>query len=151
VNILQILKYPDKRLKKPCVDIQIPYPKYIYELVDRMKLTIKEHKALGLSAPQIGFNIKLFVTKDDVFINPIMKYDGFTVQSIESCLSIPEKSYKITRYLYIEIDYLDIEGKNKKQILRKDKAIVCQHEYDHLKGMLINSYGKLVKNVKRNK
>ncbi len=95
---------------------------------------LQEHRGLGLAAPQVGINARLFVTSwGEVYINPTITWKGeHLVQAIESCLSFPGVLTPVTRYNEIEID-----GRP----YRETQAIVLQHELDHLNGRHIAMKG----------
>lgn len=114
-------------------------------LFDDMIETCIQYNALGLAAPQIGINKRIFVIRDgNVFVNPkviarIGKMNSFE----EGCLSVgSDKRFNIKRAKSIIIDYFDRNGQLQR-LKTKDKlhAIVIQHEIDHLNGKLICHYG----------
>ena len=110
---------------------------------------ISEYKAVGISAPQLGFNFRAIsialVAPNDSdptaricshYFNPVItKSDGST-EVVEGCLSIPGVYGKVLRNTYIELDYEDIDGKEEKANFFGIEAIVIQHEIDHLDGVL---------------
>lgn len=57
----------------------------------------------------------------------------------ESCLSIPDTTVKVERYRSIKVKYTTIDGAVKEEKLEGFFAIVFQHEYDDLDGILITS------------
>ncbi|MEN9919673.1 MAG: peptide deformylase [Bacteroidota bacterium] len=121
-------------------------------LVERMKLTMYSKSGVGIAAPQVGIskNIFLFTQTNDpdkrviVAINPkITKYPNQTVCfERDGCLSIPGVSGNTIRYPWIEVEYTNQNGVLIQERLdgysRVDgfTAIVFQHEYDHLQGVL---------------
>lgn len=130
--------------------------KEISELVLRMRRAMREANGLGLSANQVGINLRVFVaevpisqseTKFYAIFNPkIEKYGGEKVSFEEGCLSIPgiygdvERPEKIT---------LAGQDKNGKQIKIKAWGLlarVFQHEVDHLEGKL---FADKAKNIHR--
>lgn len=92
---------------------------------------MKEAGGVGLSAPQVGINKRFFITGwGEVFVNPLLISGTERVQSIEACLSLPGRTYNVWRYNRIELW-------NGKQY-QGERAIVIQHEIDHLNGKLIS-------------
>jgi peptide deformylase len=99
-------------------------------------------KGVGLAAPQVNVSKRIAVidSEGDIFtlINPkITNRSEELVLFTEGCLSVPEKELPIIRYKEITVEYVD--RNNKSQILdaKGFLAIVCQHEIDHLDGILM--------------
>jgi peptide deformylase len=116
------------------------------DLIDNMILTMKKARGVGLAAPQVNVSKRLFVMKPSSFkkaeaiINPILTYieSAGKKMSKEGCLSIPGKSFNVERYKKLHMTYQDRDGDYKTETARGFRAIVIQHEYDHLNGNLIN-------------
>ena len=102
---------------------------------------------VGLAAPQIGENYRVFVidvaTGNEplnpmVFINPkIIKKSGAVI-SHEGCLSFPEAFTDVRRYANVMIKALDRNGRSF-VLEAKDGTLLAraiQHEFDHLDGIL---------------
>lgn len=110
--------------------------------VREMFATLEESRGIGLAAPQIGHNIRLFIVKledgdDMVFINPEILQTSETLCVMEEgCLSIPKIYEKVSRPKEVTVQYTNLSGK--KQIIKADGLLarVIQHEYDHLNGVL---------------
>ncbi|MDP3794380.1 MAG: peptide deformylase [bacterium] len=115
-----------------------------------------EH-GIGLAAPQIGVNLRLFVilperiwTESDtwdpkalgrVFINPELKdLSRETRAENEGCLSLPELWVEFSRPRKVTITATDLQGKRFKLRAKGFLARVFQHEVDHLNGILIADY-----------
>ena len=113
-------------------------------LIESMIATMHEAKGIGLAAPQVGINQRLFVA--DVgngpmaIINPkITKTSGSDVLE-EGCLSIPEVTINIKRSQQITVEYMDEKGEIISMTCSELLARVIQHETDHLDGKLIVDY-----------
>ena len=161
--ILPILAYGDPILKKECDEIEKNYPK-LSDLISDMFETMYKAKGVGLAAPQIGKNIRLFIVdgspfaekeegeEDDplaegiedfkkVFINPIIEEeDGKEWPFQEGCLSIPKIRENVSRKPDIVVSYYD-----ENWVLHEEKfsgyaARIIQHEYDHIEGVLFTDY-----------
>ena len=102
---------------------------------------------VGLAAPQIGENVRIFVidvsTNNEplnpiVFINPkIIKKSGACI-SHEGCLSFPEAFTDVKRYENVMVKALDRNGRSF-VLEAKDGTLLAraiQHEFDHLDGVL---------------
>lgn len=173
--ILEVLKFPDPRLRKVSVEVKNFDAKTktrLKKLSGEMFETMYDENGIGLAAPQVAELIRLLVidarprdTKgrysiEDqsemeksvvqplVIINPvILQHEGKTTFD-EGCLSVPTFFETVERHKYIELQYHDLNGE--KQILKTDGllAIVIQHEMDHLDGTLFIDHLSLVKSNK---
>src|SRR4051812_10409314 len=101
---LKIIHYPDPRLKKVSKAVET-FDEELKQLAARMVELMREHKGVGLAAPQVGTNIRLFVMNPTgepqdqrVYVNPILtvEADG-DEEAEEGCLSIPLVNVKIIR------------------------------------------------------
>jgi len=141
--ILKIRLYGDACLRKKSSPIKEVGPSERM-LIQSMIATMQQAKGVGLAAPQVGINQRLFVV--DVgegpmaIINPkIIKISGKDVLE-EGCLSIPEVNIMIKRSQKIRVQYLNENGQKKVKTCEDLMARVIQHETDHLDGKLIIDY-----------
>ncbi|MDR1594204.1 MAG: peptide deformylase [Prevotellaceae bacterium] len=120
--------------------------------IERLKVTLEVEKGVGIAAPQVGIlrNLFLIVRVDkpgapvEAVINPTIVAHSDETVCFESdgCLSIPETSGNSIRYPWIEVEYFNENGDKIREKLtghsREDNfaAIIFQHEYDHLRGIL---------------
>jgi len=91
----------------------------------------------GLAAIQIGVPVRfawfVFQGKEEILMNPeIIRKKGFRTHKDESCLSIPDLWIDTGRFHYIEYRS---DGRLRKA--HNLKAIIIQHEIDHMDGVLI--------------
>jgi peptide deformylase len=115
------------------------------KLIDNMITTMGEAGGVGLAAPQVNQSLRMFVMKSwpgvplTVVINPKIEYleAAGMKDSTEGCLSIPGRSLKVRRYKKIHLSYFDRKGEYISKELSGFGAIIAQHEYDHLNGVLI--------------
>jgi len=119
----------------------------LQQLIDDMLETTLHLSAIGLAAPQVGVNKRIFVLEDGtVCINPgSMMGSGKITSHAEGCLSVGEaKRYDVKRIRNVIVRCLDRHGKP--QMLKPKKKlynIAIQHEIDHLNGRLVSDKGKL--------
>ena len=73
---------------------------------------------------------------DVVMFNPVMLRKDTPYETEEGCLSLTGVR-KTTRYENIEVEYYDMDWKKQKMKLSGWPAQICQHEMDHLEGILI--------------
>lgn len=113
----------------------------IVDLATHMLSTMRDAEGVGLAGPQVGRSLRIFVHRlheeaPTVLINPeIIEADGEWVYS-EGCLSIPGLYYDVVRPERVHIRALDIEGNELDIEADEFLARVCQHEIDHLDGVL---------------
>lgn len=140
---LKIICYPDPRLKKPSARITEFAPS-LKVLADQMLALMREAKGVGLAAPQVGLNIRLFVMNatgkpedDRVYLNPMLSEAEGDEEDEEGCLSIPELRVNILRAKRLRMEAQDLQGKTSIQDADGFVARVWQHESDHLNGILL--------------
>ncbi len=147
---LDILKYPDKRLKivsKPVED----FGKEFKEFVDKLVYTMYNSPAgVGLASPQVNKHIRTIVVDVSnykhkknklnhgllILSNPkIIAYDGEIIIR-EGCLSIPDYTGNVKRHYWIKVEAQDINGNTIEFDTEGFEAVAIQHEMDHLDGKL---------------
>jgi len=133
--ILEIKKFNDKVLRQRAQEVK-EINSEIRKLVLDMGETMKANNGIGLAAPQVGVLKRVIVLENGALINPyiIRKY-GTKIFDEEGCLSFPEIYINIKRYGKIEVEAMDIEGK---EIIIKAEGLlarVIQHEIDHIDGI----------------
>jgi peptide deformylase len=113
----------------------------LVRLTDDMLVTMYDAPGVGLAAPQVGVQKRLFVYDwgdgPGVLINPeIRESDGeWTFE--EGCLSVPGLSWEIVRPKSIQVVGIDLDGNTVDFDLDEYEARVFQHELDHLEGVLL--------------
>ena len=146
MSIKKVVKYGAASLREPSKEVHKVSQK-IKNLVQDLLDTMYKENGVGLAAPQIGENVRVFVidvsTNDQplnpmVFINPkIIKKSGACL-SHEGCLSFPEAYTDVRRYANVMIKALDRNGRSF-VTEAKDGSLLAraiQHEFDHLDGVL---------------
>ena len=148
--ILPIYLYGQPVLRKVCKDIDASYPD-LKQLIDNMFETMYAADGIGLAAPQIGLDIRLFVVdleplaEDNpqyggfkkVFINPqIVERKGEMVKLEEGCLSLPGIHETVEREETIRIQYMDENFVKHDEEFSEFFSRCIQHEYDHIDGIL---------------
>ena len=142
-------------LRKKSIDLDmkdISSDKDLQLFINRLKLTLAVESGVGIAAPQVGLgrNLFLFMRIDkegipvQVAINPrivnhsqeIILFEG------DGCLSVPELSGTTKRYAWVDVEYYNEMGELIKERLSGNSregdftAVIFQHEYDHLEGVL---------------
>ena len=88
---------------------------------------------IGIRKRVIIINMGLF---DIVMFNPVLLKKDTPYETEEGCLSL-EGVRRAIRYQNIEVEYYDMNWKKQRQKLSGWTAQICQHELDHLEGILI--------------
>src|SRR4051794_24643770 len=93
---LKIIQYPDPRLKKLSADVTT-FDERLKALAARMFELMREEKGVGLAAPQVGENVRMFVMNatgepadDRVYVNPVLSDPIGEEEAEEGCLSLPD-------------------------------------------------------------
>ena len=155
--ILPIVAYGSPVLRKVCRDISDSHPGLV-ELIDNMWETLYNSNGVGLAAPQVNHDIRLFLVdsaqifanREDgdeeypdapgykgVFINARMLSEtGSPWKYEEGCLSIPRVREDVSRLDRITISYLDEQLQPCEKEFFGITARIIQHEYDHIEGKL---------------
>jgi peptide deformylase len=156
--ILPIVAYGHPVLRKVATDIDADYPN-LAKLITDMWETMYESNGVGLAAPQVNRDIRLFVIdtmqmfesmeeediaqyKDApgvkaVFINAhIKELQGDEWSYNEGCLSIPKIREDIYRQESVTLEYMNEEFQPQVQTFVGLSARVILHEYDHIEGKL---------------
>lgn len=166
--ILPIYIYGQPVLRKVAKVIDVENYPNLNELIDNMFETMYDAEGIGLAAPQVGLDQRIFVVDLDnvsdedtpefkgfkkVFINAqIIERDGDIEMIEEGCLSIPGIHEKVPRESKITIKYLDENLEEKVEEYSDFFARVIQHEYDHIEGTLfVDKISPLRKRMVKNK
>ncbi len=143
---LQILEFPDERLRTKAAPIEV-VDDALRTLIGDMFETMYDAPGIGLAATQVDVHRQLLVAdvSEDhdepiVLINPqIIEREGVQTCS-EGCLSVPTITADITRAERIVVTGLNRNGESI-TIEADDLLAVCiQHEMDHLQGKLFVDY-----------
>jgi peptide deformylase len=153
MSTLQILEFPDPRLRKVAEPVQT-VDDHIRRLVDDMFETMYAAPGIGLAATQVNVHKRIVVidlsedkSQPLVFINPEVKVlEGEPQEMQEGCLSVPGFYEKVTRIEHVLVKALDRDGKPFELEATGLLAVCIQHELDHLNGKLFVDY---LSNVKR--
>lgn len=141
---LTIIRWPDPRLKKTSEAVAA-IDDDLRRTAEQMLALMRAAKGVGLAAPQVGINRRLFVMNhtgepgdDRVYVNPTLTaLDGDAVAAEEGCLSLPDIHIDVVRPAHVRLDALDLDG-NPITVEREGfEARVWQHENDHLLGILL--------------
>ena len=138
--IYDIKIYGDEVLRKKSTEVEV-ITEEILEILNNMVETMHDVKGIGLAAPQIGVNKRMFVLdigdgKVRKVINPKLEYFGDIIECEEGCLSVPGIYRGVKRPERVVITYLDANGETVVEEATELLGRAFQHEYDHLDGIL---------------
>ena len=149
MSILKVARMGHPVLRKrgrPLDKAMIRHP-LMQKLIDDMVETMHEYHGVGLAAPQVHEDLRVFVGLLDeepgpdsdaiALINPeIVPQGPETEDGWEGCLSIPDIRGMVPRFTAVAVKALDRDGKPIELRLKDFAARVAQHETDHLDGIL---------------
>jgi peptide deformylase len=116
------------------------------KLAKQMKVAMVGANGLGIAAPQVGKNIRMFIialnhgSQNEIvlaMVNPEIKVHSEEVLvAEEGCLSLPGQYGKVERFKQVRVKFFDLDGGRQILELSDLNARVIQHEIDHLDGVL---------------
>jgi peptide deformylase len=147
MSILPILKFPDPRLNEVSKPVE-DFGEELKALASDMAETMIAAPGVGLAAPQVGKLLRLIVIDQSdpadenrtpsplALVNPeIVHAEGKQVYK-EGCLSVEDLQSEVTRHMTVEVEAEDLDGNLFTVTAEGHKAVVLQHEIDHLDGVL---------------
>ena len=155
---LEILKYPDPRLRKKGEPVKVVTPE-LKKLAEDMLETMYDSRGIGLAAAQVNVQVRLVVidtrpTENGrykpeemteleqkiqqplILFNPEVVKKKEKITYDEGCLSVPTYFETVERAKVIEVTAMDIDGKPMRFEVDGLLGICIQHEIDHLDGKL---------------
>ncbi len=140
--ILDILKYPDKRLRtlaKPVETVNTEIKQQIKDMFE----TMYDAPGIGLAATQVNFHQRIIVidVSDECnqplcLINPEIIEKNGESEWEEGCLSVPNYYESVKRANEIKVSALNQLGQSVEIDANEMLAVCIQHEMDHLNGIL---------------
>jgi len=140
--ILEILKYPDKRLRtvaKPVENVNNDIKKQVKDMFE----TMYDAPGIGLAATQVNFHQRLIVVdvseecnEPICLINPEIIEKNGEIEWEEGCLSVPNYYESVKRANEIKVSALNELGQSFELEASEMLAVCIQHEMDHLNGIL---------------
>ncbi len=153
-KLLPVRVYGDDILRRQAEPVNV-FDDKLRAFVRDMVHTMYRRDGVGLAAPQVGHSIRLFVMDMDwaredsqpipiVLFNPVITSSEGEYEMEEGCISVPGIYAKVKRFNRISYTYQDEFGKEHQDTAEGYKAVVVQHELDHLNGVLfVDRLGKL--------
>ena len=149
--VQQILRIGDPRLRKVSAPVEAFDTPELKALVEDMFDTMAAADGAGLAAPQIGVPLRVMIfgiesnprypdaeaVPTTVLVNPEFTVrDESVVSGWEGCLSVPGMRGYVPRYRSVDYTGFDQFGERIERQADGFHAVVFQHEYDHLDGVL---------------
>lgn len=145
--VLDITKGVDNKILRaqsaPVKKIDRTVKKLIADMIE----TMRHADGLGIAAPQVGVNLRIYIARlnfntPNEMVVPMLNAEFLemsegTDAAEEGCLSIPGKFGLVRRSKVVTIRYMDEKGKMHTLKLNGLNARIMQHETDHLNGVLI--------------
>ena len=106
----------------------------------RDTLAANRDRCVGMAANMIGIKKRVIIVNigmaDVVMFDPVILSKDSPYEAEEGCLSLTG-TRKTTRYENIRVEFYDMRWKKQQMKLSGWPAQICQHEMDHLEGILI--------------
>lgn len=153
----KLVTVPNDILVTPSKPITV-FNKHLERIVREMEETLiaqVDPQGVGLAAPQVGLDITLFImkptpkSKTTVCVNPVIlemskahapkvedEDDEEHEKPLEGCLSIPKIWAPVVRPKRVHLEYQKLDGSKTTEWFTGFKAVIVQHEVDHLNGIL---------------
>jgi len=151
-SILEITELGNPILRETAKEVKNIDDYEVQKLIYNMILTVEKANGVGLAAPQVNKNLRIFVMSSgpnprypdapymapQEIINPHIIDRSADMENIdwEGCLSIPGIRGLVPRHREIQVRYLNRHGEEKFDILSNFIARIFQHELDHLNGLV---------------
>jgi peptide deformylase len=139
-DIYNLVLHPDPRLEKRLTEEVRWVTDEHRAIAEKMLRTMYQNKGVGLSAPQVGLEIRLIVL--DPGIGPLVMFNPFVTNKfsemrygIEGCLSFPKLYRYVKRYETIIVRYRSLNNVVREEEFSGLQARIILHEIDHLNGV----------------
>ena len=150
--ILQILEFPDPKLRKTAEPVTV-FDEKLEVLIEDMLETMYEAEGIGLAATQVDVHKRLLLIdvsenrdSPQVFINPEIEIlESELSEYDEGCLSVPGFYETVSRPRMVKVIAQDSKGEKFELVVENILATCIQHEIDHLDGKLFVDYLSILK------
>lgn len=170
VSIVVVPHEALRKISKPLSEKEIKTGEFKKLLSDLSLALLTRDDGVGLSAPQIAVNKRVFVVAgkvfnkdwlndkkpkgvlppDEYFINPVITKSSKKLSVLEEgCLSVPEMYGLVKRPSTVTMEYLDPNGVKKTKKVSGILARIFQHEIDHLDGILFTDKATDLKRIEQ--
>jgi peptide deformylase len=143
IEHVRLRYFPDPALRQKAEPVT-EFDDDLRALARRMFEIMAEYKGVGLAAPQVGVNIRMFVMNatgepdgEQIIVNPEIHDRNGGAQAEEGCLSLPGVYVQVRRPTRCRLVAQNELGEKFESEEGELLARVWQHETDHLDGVLI--------------
>ena len=146
MSVLDILTGKDNPILRAVSTSVEVFDKDLKNVVRNMKDTLKKAKGLGLAAPQVGLDIRVFIFITDYGTGNQLVREAINPEVIfaadeqalgeEGCLSLPGQFGNVYRPTEVIVSFFDVNGEKHQMRLLDLDARVFLHELDHINGVL---------------
>ncbi len=140
---LQVLEYPDERLRLPSVPVR-EFDEALVRLIDDLFETLYGAGGMALSAPQVNVRQEVLVMDlsanagaPQTYVNPTILSSSTPGIVQESCLSVPGQTVNVIRATEVRVSARTAAGATFEKALSGMEAVCLQHEMDHFAGKLL--------------
>lgn len=129
--------------------MSVPVVKFdgaLKKLAKGMKEAMIEANGIGIAAPQVGVNLRVFLAVLDVkskgerticLVNPEIVWKSEEMATgEEGCLSLPGEYGNVPRHKAVTVEFFSVDGVRQRLEFEDLNARVIQHENDHIDGVL---------------
>ena len=145
--VLELLQYPDPRLKQVSTTVQNFDAQLLAFIADMEEAMRAGPAGVGIAAPQVARFERIVIVDVSskpkikhhgrlVLINPEILASQGTLKGREGCMSVPDYTANIIRAEHIQLKARDEHGKVQEYEMQGFEARAVQHEIDHLDGIL---------------
>jgi peptide deformylase len=152
---MKIVQYPHPALRhetRPLTSIDNEVRKHATQMLELMYAA----RGVGLAANQVFLPYQMFVMNETadpeqreherIFINPVIVERKGSEEGEEGCLSFPQLYQKVRRAKTVRVQAFNLQGEAVDAVFEDMPSRVCQHEIDHLHGVLfIDKMGAIAK------
>lgn len=155
-KLLNIHIYGDQVLRLRAEEVK-SIDDELRQFAEDLILTMYKRDGVGLAAPQTGVSRRVIAidphwSKDGkspeplVMINPLIESSDGETETEEGCISVPDIYARVVRFSDISVSFTGLDGERRLMKLSGYPAVVVQHEYDHLEGILfVDHLGTIAK------
>lgn len=161
--ILDVVKWYNPILETPGEEVTA-FDSHLRELAQNMLETTDAHKGYGISGPQVGAPLRIFVMKLEkkplndstafqgsnphlIVINPIIHISGKLNLMDEGCLSVPGVYNQVERSDVVQMQYYNVDKVLHEGKFSSIEARIIQHEVDHINGIMF--FDRLSRQMRR--